>query len=504
MTKNVDLTSVRFYKDAAENGTHVGRVWTEGGTPLGSVTFTGETASGWQKQALASPIALTAGTNYIVSVNINNTFVFTNGGLATPIVSGPVRSVGAGVYGASSGTFPTNSWNNSNYLVDGVVANAPVSPVPTVTTQSPTSGTSGVATSTTVKADFSKAMDATTLTTATVKLNVAGAGGAAISGTVSYNSTDKRVTFTPASALSEGTAYTATITTGAKASDGTPLASAVSWTFSTVTPAAPTVSATSPSNGATGVAPSSTVTVTFDSAMDSSTITSSTFQLLTPSSAVVPATVTYNATTRTATLTPSSDLATGTTYTARVTTGVKNAGGTALASQVSWSLMTSGCPCSLLSGWTPAATGLEVRDGRGGDGPFSYEMGFKIRTTQNMDLSAIKFYKSPGETGTHVGTVWSSTGSVLATVTFGSETASGWQTAALSSPLTLTAGQTYVVSVGFNAYFVMTGAAFASTVSNGPLSAVADGANGVFGASAGTFPTGSWNNSSYGVDVVAS
>jgi hypothetical protein len=503
VTKNVDLTSVRFYKDAAETGTHVGRVWTEGGTLLGSVTFTGETASGWQKQALASAVALTAGTNYVVSVNLNNTFVFTNGGLAAPIVSGPVRSVGAGLFGASAGTFPTGSWNNSNYFVDGVVATSSAPVAPAVTTQSPASGATGVATSTTVKADFSKAMDASTLTTTTVKLNVAG-GGAAISGTVSYDSANKRVTFTPASALSEGTAYTATITTGAKASDGTPLSSAVSWTFSTLTPLGPTVSATSPSSGATGVAPSSTVTAPFDSAMDSSTITSSTVQLLTPSSAVVPATVTYNATTRTATLTPSSDLTGSTTYTARVTTGVKNAAGTAMGSQVSWTLTTSACPCSLLTGWTPTVTGLDVQDGRGGAGPFSYEMGFKIRTLQTMQLSAIKFYKSPGETGTHVGTVWSSTGSVLATVTFGSETASGWQTATLSSPLTLTAGQTYVVSVGFNTYFVMAAGTFTNTVSNGPIAAIADGANGVFGASAGTFPTGSWNNSSYGVDVVAS
>jgi hypothetical protein len=44
---------------------------------------------------------------------------------------------------------------------------------------------------------------------------------------------------------------------------------------------------------------------------------------------------------------------------------------------------------------------------------------------------------------------------------------------------------------------------FTNPIVNGPLSSVADGANGVFAGSAGTFPTGSWNNSSYGVDVVA-
>ena len=503
VTKDSDLTSLRFYKDAGETGTHVGRVWTEGGAQIASVTFTGETASGWQKQALASPVTLAAGTNYVVSVGLNATFVDTVSGLATPIVSGPLKSVGAGLFGNSAGTFPTQSWNNSNYFVDGVVSAAAAPLAPAVTTQSPTSGATGVATSTTVKADFSKAMDPSTLTTTTVKLNVAG-GGAAVTGSVSYDATANRVTFTPSAALAEGTAYTATITTGAKATDGTPLASAVSWTFSTQSPLGPTVTATSPANGATGVSPGSALTATFSAAMDASTITSSTVQLLTPSSAVVPATVTYNATTRVATLTPTSALATSTTYTARVTTGVKDSSGTAMATAYSWTITTSQCPCSLLSSWTPASTGLDVQDGRSGSGPFSYEMGVKIRSSQNMQISAIKFYKSPGETGTHVGRIWSAAGTALQSVTFGTETASGWQTATLTTPFTITAGQNYVVSVGINKYFVQSTGTFTNTVSNGPLSAIADGANGVFGASAGTFPTGSWNNSSYGIDVIAS
>jgi Domain of unknown function (DUF4082)/Bacterial Ig-like domain len=502
VTKDSDLTSLRFYKDPAETGTHVGRVWTEGGTPIANVTFTGETASGWQKQTLSTPIGLSTGTNYVVSVNLNNTFVFTQSGLASPIVSGPLKSVGPGLYGGSAGTFPTGSWNDSNYFVDGVVAASSAPAAPAVITQSPSSGATGVATSTTVRADFSKAMDATTLTTATVKLNVAG-GGAAVTGTVGYDAVNRRATFTPSAPLAEGTAYTATITTGAKASDGTPLASQVTWTFSTQLPSGPAVTATSPANGATGFSPSGAITATFSAAMDASTITAANVQLLTPASAVVPATVAYNATTRVATLTPSSPLATSTTYTARVTTGVKDSSGTAMGAQYSWTLTTSQCPCSLLSSWTPSATGLDVQDGRGGAGPFSYEMGFKIRSTQNMSITAIKFYKSAGETGTHTGRIWSSSGTQVASVTFGTETASGWQTGTLTTPYVITANQTYTVSVGFNKYFVMQAGTFTNTVSNGPLAAIADGANGVFGASAGTFPTGSWNNSSYGVDVIA-
>src|SRR5262249_48486532 len=42
------ITAIRFYKSAANTGTHSGHIWTTGGTSLGSVNFTGETASGWQ------------------------------------------------------------------------------------------------------------------------------------------------------------------------------------------------------------------------------------------------------------------------------------------------------------------------------------------------------------------------------------------------------------------------------------------------------------------------
>src|SRR5262249_22016974 len=46
--QNGFITGIRFYKGAANIGTHVGRLWTAGGTQLASATFTNETASGWQ------------------------------------------------------------------------------------------------------------------------------------------------------------------------------------------------------------------------------------------------------------------------------------------------------------------------------------------------------------------------------------------------------------------------------------------------------------------------
>ena len=42
------ITGVRFFKSTTNTGTHVGSLWTASGTRLATVTFSGESASGWQ------------------------------------------------------------------------------------------------------------------------------------------------------------------------------------------------------------------------------------------------------------------------------------------------------------------------------------------------------------------------------------------------------------------------------------------------------------------------
>jgi hypothetical protein len=92
------------------------------GTQLASVTFAGESASGWQVRILSTPIAISANTTYVVTVNTGNTYyVATNNGLASAITNGPVSTVvgSNGVFG-NLGKFPTNTWQSSNYFRDVV------------------------------------------------------------------------------------------------------------------------------------------------------------------------------------------------------------------------------------------------------------------------------------------------------------------------------------------------------------------------------------------------
>lgn len=138
--------------------------------------------------------------------------------------------------------------------------------------------------------------------------------------------------------------------------------------------------------------------------------------------------------------------------------------------------------------------------GQFNDGP--YEMGVKFTTSQAAKVKSFSYYKTSGESGSHIGNLWSATGVLLATVLFTNETSSGWQYAALSSNVYITPGNTYVVSVNSNSEYAAGGAqSLGSSITNGILSTVTDNNNGVYG-SPGIFPTSSFNNNNYFRDIL--
>ena len=65
------ITGVRFYKSAMNVGTHIGNLWTSGGTLLARATFENETSSGWQQVLFDSPVPVTGDTTYLVSYHTN-------------------------------------------------------------------------------------------------------------------------------------------------------------------------------------------------------------------------------------------------------------------------------------------------------------------------------------------------------------------------------------------------------------------------------------------------
>ena len=80
------------------------------------------------------------------------------------------------------------------------------------------------------------------------------------------------------------------------------------------------------------------------------------------------------------------------------------------------------------------------------DDPNSVELGVKFQASQDGTITGIRFYKGPQNTGTHVADLWTASGTLLASVTFTNESASGWQQVNFSNPVAITAGTTYVAS----------------------------------------------------------
>jgi hypothetical protein len=214
---------------------------------------------------------------------------------------------------------------------------------PTVTSTSPLDGATAVSINTSITATFSEAMDPLMVTTATFTLR----GTAPVLGTVAYVGTT--ATFRPAASLAPNTAFTATITTGAKDLAANPLVGARVWSFTTGAAAdttAPTVRSTIPANGATNLSVNRSITATFSEAMDPLTVTTATFTLkrgLTP----VSGTVTYVGTT--ATFGPAASLAPNTTFTATITIGARDLAGNPLARAYVWNFATGLAPVSLRS-----------------------------------------------------------------------------------------------------------------------------------------------------------
>ncbi len=104
---------------------------------------------------------------------------------------------------------------------------------PVVSAVTPTPDTKEVSYNAVISATFSSAMTSSSITGSSFVLSTATA--TSVSGTVTYDALTKKAVFAPSAAekLATATTYTATITTGAKDSAGTALASNYSWSFKT-------------------------------------------------------------------------------------------------------------------------------------------------------------------------------------------------------------------------------------------------------------------------------
>ncbi len=202
--------------------------------------------------------------------------------------------------------------------------------LPTVSEVLPANESMDVALNAKVSITFGEAMDATTINgnSFTVKQ-----GTSAIAGTVAYS--DNKATFTPSATLAAGLLYTATVSTDVKNLNGSAIAVAKTWVFTS--DALPTVASVTPMADAIGVFRNTSVSITFSELMDESTITSTSFKVMQGNNTI---TGIFNFSDKSVTFYPSVALSASLVYTATVSTDVKDLGGNALIIPKVWSFTT--------------------------------------------------------------------------------------------------------------------------------------------------------------------
>ncbi|HEX8520660.1 MAG TPA: Ig-like domain-containing protein [Tepidisphaeraceae bacterium] len=240
----------------------------------------------------------------------------------TATVSGAQDAAGNAMGAASTWSFTTGDFT-----------------APTVTGTSPASGAATVALGATISATFSEAVQQNT-----ISLVVKDAGNNTIAGSVAYDVNTKTVTFTPTAALSGSTTYTVTIS-GAADLAGNTIVAPYNWSFTTADVTAPTVTATTPLNGASNVSVGSVITATFSEAVQVNTIV---FTLKDSQNNTVAGSGVYDAATRTYTFTPANPLGEIETYTASI--GAQDLAGNAMAAAQAWSFATADATAPLPSG----------------------------------------------------------------------------------------------------------------------------------------------------------
>ena len=462
------IAGIRFYKADANTGAHVGNLWTSDGTLLATVTFSNETASGWQQAFFAAPVAIASNTVYVASYHANNghysedDYYFDGKGMDNPPLHAPADEVvdGNGVYAyGSSSAFPNRTWRAANYWVDVVFL-----------------------------AGSSPTLTSIVVTAANPSISIGASQQFTATGTYSDGSTQD---VTSQARWTSSNTGVATIDAGGLATGISSGVTTISATLSGVV-GATTLTVTAPLIITTTSLPAGALNVAYTGTLTAAHGTLP--YLWSISNGSLPSGLTLN---------PGSGLISGTPTASgifRFTAQVRDSSSPAQTASQPLSISVA------MSIWSNTAAPERVDAG-----PASpVELGVKFRSDVTGTIAGIRFYKADANTGVHVGNLWTSNGMLLATVTFSNETASGWQEALFTTPVTIASDTVYVASYHANNghysadeyYFRF----LTKYVDNPPLHALADdiaGPNGVYAyGESSVFPDQSWHAANYWVDVV--
>jgi len=313
--------------------------------------YTGEVDGICPEVIITDPLngATNVPTNKVITATFNevmesstineNTFFVKNGG---DIVSGQVT------YSGTTATFTPASLLDANTVYIATVTRGAMDPMgnfmrndttwsfntgnsPSVILTDPTEGASDVALNKAVTADFSTAMNGSTVNATSFFLRQ---GTTNVAGIVTYLGV--KATFTPTDDLLPNKVYTATITNSVEDVAGNAMRNDTTWSFATGSLLFVTV--TDPLNEAIDVPTDQLVKATFNKLMNPATINNATFTLMHGTTPVM-GTVTYSG--YTAQFEPLTGLLTGEEYTATITTGAVDLTGNTLDTDYTWTFTTN-------------------------------------------------------------------------------------------------------------------------------------------------------------------
>ncbi|TFD79442.1 DUF4082 domain-containing protein [Cryobacterium fucosi] len=518
------ISGVRFYKSAGNTGTHTGTLWTAGGTQLATATFANESTSGWQTVNFGTPVAITPGTDYIASYRSPlGTYsaspgVFSGSGITKgPLSAG--ANTGSYVY---ADAFPS-SRSSTSYLVD-VIFNRTPDPI-TVVSLTPAAGALDVAPGTVIAAQLSTAVKPGYSLTAT-------SAGAPIAGSTALSGDGTTITLTPTQALPNGATVNVSLS-NVVSTLGVTLANQA-WSFTIAAAAGQTTSYSlfgsdiPTSLSATGDTSAVELGVSFTPSQ-AGTVSAIRFFKGAGNNGTHTGSVWSSAGVRLATVTFANETASGW-QTAQLSTPLALSAGQSyivsyLAPQGRYSstpayfsqAKTSGPLTAPASGngrylygaaggfpsysWNatnyfvdlvyavtppppppPPLPGVSIFSSTSTPAqlswadPTSVQLGVRFMASTTGTITGIRYFRGPTDTGAHQGTLWSATGAVLATGTFASATASGWQDLSFATPVPIQAGVEYRAS-----YYATSGtyaidlSGLAASVTNGSLSTIANG-----------------------------
>lgn len=263
----------------------------------------------------------------------------------------------------------------------------------------------------------------------------------------------------------------------------------------------PTVDSVTPVDSATNIGVSFSPSATFSTYLDPSTISSATAYIKDQSGNTVDATPSFDESSKSLTITPNAPLALNTTYTVTLVggdNGLMSLDGTALASDYSWQFTTETqtlCPCSAYNRQALSGVSKGAKDS-------TVTLGAQIKADESGYISAIRYYRQMlTADATHTVGLYSASGVLLGSGTSTTETATGWQTIPLTTPVAITANTTYLVAYTSNDGRYVYGQDLTSNVGTGPIHVLKD--SSYFNYAAETFPNSKApSNMNYWIDPV--